>query len=277
MDISKYKKMAGLAWSQAKLFTRQHSPAILTGIGIAGFAAAIPLAISCKRKSDQLHMEAESEKRAKEDVSIDDAEEIALNKKEKVIIFAKAYWPVGATFAVSTACVILGLRGQMKRTEAVESALVIAQKELYSQRKAIEEELSKTQAQKIIDGAKQDSAQDIISKSDTDSVEKTGYGNTLCVDLWSGRMFRSDIESIRRAFNDLNAQMIESSDYFTPVNDLYFFLGLEPCDVGRYMGWSYPTDYEKIYPNFTSGINETTGEPYLAYDFTIRPEYEFDK
>ncbi|WP_254556795.1 DUF6353 family protein, partial [Salmonella enterica] len=47
----------------------------------------------------------------------------------------------------------------------------------------------------------------------------TGNGKTLCYDHTSGRYFESDMETIKRAVNTINKQMLD--EMYVSLNDFY--------------------------------------------------------
>src|SRR5690606_4348768 len=53
----------------------------------------------------------------------------------------------------------------------------------------------------------------------------TGGGDQLCYDMYSGRYFKSDIEKIRKAMNDLNQEALQN--FYVPLNMFYSSIGLE--------------------------------------------------
>lgn len=94
----------------------------------------------------------------------------------------------------------------------------------------------------------------------------TGGGKTLCYDSVSGRYFQSDMETIRRAINDINQKCL-THDYASQ-NDLYFELGLPTIPIGEDLGWR--SDH-LLEVSFSSHINEN-GEPCLAMDYRVGPK-----
>lgn len=248
-----------------------HSPAILTAAGIGGFATTLPLVLKGKKKADRLFIEKEAEKKEL-------GENPVLTKKEKAAIYAKSYWPAATSFTVSAGCVIFAHHTQSKRLAVLEAGLVTAQGELVTLKEQLTEALGEKEAKAIIDKAEQSETEKRIKEYDG-TIEKTGMGNQLCMDLWSGRLFYSDIESIRRAFNDLNAQRLANPVDMTPYNDLFYYLGLESSESGGMFGWDSPTFYmdpkgktkQDIVPDFVSGITDD-GQTYLAFRPSMTPE-----
>lgn len=240
-----------------------HAPGLLTAAGIAGFAVTIPVAISCKKRQDRFYMEAQDEKMQVEGTA-------ELTKGEAFKVWAHAYWPTALTFSVSAACVVSGLHVSGNRLKISEAALVAAQGEMQNLKETIKEQMSEKESQKIFDKTEQKNAEKHIKEGE--KPIETGLGSQLCCDLWSGRTFYSDVEHIRRAFNDLNEQRLGDFLSWTSYNDLFYYLGLEGSDAGRLFGWepSMEGSTANILPDFTSGITED-GITYLAFRPSIDP------
>ena len=96
----------------------------------------------------------------------------------------------------------------------------------------------------------------------------TGKGDTLCYDALTGRYFKSDIEQIRRAINELGRSMLNHMSI--TLNDVYYALGLETTKIGEMIGWVI--DDGLLEPDFSSQLT-TDGTPCLVVDFMEQPRY----
>jgi hypothetical protein len=93
-------------------------------------------------------------------------------------------------------------------------------------------------------------------------------GKVLCHDAFSNQFFHSDMESIRRAQNDINAQILHSD--FATVSDFYHAIGspeLEATSVSGEMGWN--TD--KLLDISYSTVLHKNTTPCLSIDFAVVP------
>ena len=100
----------------------------------------------------------------------------------------------------------------------------------------------------------------------------TEKGNTLCMDMFSGRYFKSDRDMIVRAINELNRQNVVYG--YVSLNEFYSELGLAPIDIGNHLGWNI--DVREIKPEFSSGLADD-GTPCLVLSFNVPPDYKFDR
>lgn len=71
-------------------------------------------------------------------------------------------------------------------------------------------------------------------------VVDTNQGNTITIDKYSGRVFRSSKEAIDKAFSDIFEDLKEYE--YADLNNLYEKLGLSKTDFGSLMGWFFIKD-----------------------------------
>ena len=107
-------------------------------------------------------------------------------------------------------------------------------------------------------------------KKEPETAYVTGTGMTLCYDVISGRYFKSDIEKIRQAVNNVNYRM-KYEDYIA-VNDFYEEIGLGPIQIGNELGWHIDDGYLDVC--FSSKLTGD-GTPCLVLDYIAAPRYEF--
>ena len=84
----------------------------------------------------------------------------------------------------------------------------------------------------------------------------TGSGETLCYDVLSGRYFKSDIEKIREA-----------------INDLYYAIGLPDIKLGEALGWNIDKGYIDVQFGTHLAAN---GTPCLVLAFNVAPQYGYN-
>lgn len=237
----------------------KNSPAILTGIGITGMITTTVLAVKATPKALMLIDEAENEK----------CEE--LTALETVKVAWKPYIPAVVSGTVSVACIIGANSVNAKRNAALATAYKLSEEALsiYKDKviETIGEKKEKTVREKV--------AQEKIDRDniETKSVIVAGPGTTLCYDSISSRYFTSDMESIRRAINNVNERLI-SQDYVA-LNELYSELGLEHVSIGWNIGWNISSD-GLIEINYSSAIAKD-GRPCLVLNYEVEPKYDFNK
>ena len=97
-------------------------------------------------------------------------------------------------------------------------------------------------------------------------------GNTLCYDAVSGRYFKSDIETIRKAVNELNRRMLREN--YVCLNEFYGEIGLPYTNLGDDIGWSIDRD-GLIELDLSSQLAED-GTPCLVISYRVTPRFGYD-
>jgi hypothetical protein len=141
------------------------------------------------------------------------------------------------------------------------SAYILSERAFDEYREKILEKIGPKQEREVRD----ELAQDRVTKHPVGSsqVVVTAKGNVLCFETHTGRYFRSDIETLKKAQNDLNYRIL--SDDYASLTDFYNLIGLSRTDISDELGWN--TD-RKMDLEFTVTLPES-GEPCLA--ITYRP------
>ena len=240
-------------------FTVKHAPEILIGSGIAAGITGTILTVPATVKA----VKAVEDKKKEE-------EKDSLTKKEIVKTCWKYYIPTAAMMTLSTASLLEGQSIHAKRAAALTAAYKISESALSEYKEAVIDTIGEKKEKEVRDKI----AKDHIDRDPINSREViiTGRGDTTCYDTWSKRYFKSDLEKIRRAVNELNRQMI--NDMYVSLNDFYDEIGLSHSDLGYKMGWNIDKGFIDIYP---SAQLDENGDPCLAITFSIEPQYNFDK
>lgn len=244
----------------------KYSPQILTGIGVAGMITTVVLAVKATPKALEL---------------IEDKKEELDAGKLTVVDTVKTAWkpyvPAVVTGVLSTVCIIGGNAVGTRRTAALAAAYKISETALHEYKDAVVETIGEEKAKEV----KEKVAQNKLDKNPV--VEKqiivTNKGTFLCYDSLSGRYFQSDIETIRKAQNDINDYLF-SEDYAS-LNMFYDFLGLEHTRLGAELGWKIDSGTLQIEFDSTLASDKSQGiapgTPCLVLDYNVAPKYEFDK
>ena len=224
------KQTISNALKGAEKALKKHSPEILTGIGIAGMIATTISAVKATPKALRLI----DEKEIKENKRLTTA--------EVVLTTWKCYIPSAVTGALSVACLIGASAVSLKRNAALATAYTISETALKDYREKAVEVVGEKKEQAIRDAI----AKDKLTGNPVDDkqIVMTGSGDTLCYDVLSGRYFRSDIEKIRKAINDLNRDML--SEQYVSLNDLYYAIGLPDIKLGNDLGWNIDKGYLEV-------------------------------
>lgn len=236
---------------------RKHSPEILTGIGIAGMITTTVLAVRATPKAltciDERKEELETEK---------------LPPKDLIIAAWKCYIPATAIGAVSVLCLISANSVNIRRRTALATAYSLSESAFREYQEKVIEAIGEKKEETIRDSlAKEKVEQHPVS---TQQVILTERGNILCYDSASGRYFKSDIEKLRKAENELNRRMLD--EMFISWNDFNYEVGLPHMSMGDDLGWNIDTGYLEL--KLSSQIADD-GTPCLVIDYHVEPRYDF--
>lgn len=97
-----------------------------------------------------------------------------------------------------------------------------------------------------------------------------GDGETLCYDAVSGRYFKSKIDRIKRAENEINRRMRD--EMYISLNEFYYEIGLPPIKLGDDIGWNIDEGYLDL--RFSSQLAEND-EPVFVIDYGCCPRYDY--
>lgn len=241
----------------SKGFLKKHSPEILTGIGVTGMITSTVLAVRATPKALYLLDEARYEKKAE------------LTTLETIKVAWQPYIPAVLTGVAGVTCIIGASTVSYKRNAALATAYTLSEKALLTYKDKVIETIGEKKEKAIRDQISQDE----VNKNPVSSSQViiTQKGNTLCMDSLSGRYFKSDIDSINKAVNELNKELNHQN--YVSLDEFYFKIGLDPIKNGHRLGWNI--DDGLIEVDFGTCLAED--EPCIVIDFETPPKYDFDR
>ena len=242
----------------AQAAVSKHSPEILTGIGIAGMITTTVLAVRATPKALRLIEEAKEQERVDH-----------LKPVDTVKATWKCYIPAITTGVTSVACLVGASRVSLRRNAALATAYKLSETAFTEYREKVVETIGDKKEQAVRDKVSQQQ----IDKTPVtrNEVYITGDGESLCLDPLSKRLFKSDIDLIRKAENALNKQMIHDICGSVSLNEFYSEIGLDDTDVGSILGWN--TEY-LINLDIRPGMTEN-GKPCLVIGHYNVPKYDY--
>lgn len=239
----------------ARKFVIDNTPGILTALGVTGALTTAYLTGKASFKA------AEIIANAQEKYDFDEKGR-PLETQEKVELVWKEYIPAAGVAAATIACIIGANHIGTRRAAALASAYSLSEKAFTEYKDKVVEKVGEKKNQQIHD----EIAQDRMSKDPASSSKVVVLtGEILCYDRWSGRYFTSDMETIRKAVNDINAQI--NNDYYASLTDLYDRIGLDATDESDEVGWNS----DKLLDVTFSTMQSDTGKPCLTIAFDVRP------
>lgn len=251
VNVPKFLKTLGRSVSK-------RSPEILTGIGIAGMITTTVLAVRATPKAMMLMEDAEHEKQE------------TLTAKEKIKAAWKPYIPAIVTGVTSTVCLVGACSVNTRRTAAIATAYKLSEAALSEYKDKVIETLGEEKEKVVREKVTEEKVKkNPVTKNEVIITDK---GNALCYDALSGRYFKSDIEQIKRAVNEVNRVML--NEMYVSLNDFYDELGLDHIELGDQLGWNI--DDKLIEVDFSSHLADD-GTPCLAINYGVAPKYGYYK
>ena len=235
-----------------------NSPAILTAIGVTGTLTTVVLAVKAGMKAEQI-LQAEMDDRVHKAGSITRVEDFT--PQEKVELTWTCYIPAAGSAVATIVCIILANRIGNRRAAALAAAYAISEKAFVEYKDKVVEKLGEKKEQQVRD----EIAQDRITKTPLGETVIIGTGSVLCFESFTGRYFLSDMETIKKAQNDTNYQIL--NDYYASLTEFYNRVGLPRTAVSDEFGWNSDKMLEL---EFSTALAED-GRPCLSINFAVTP------
>lgn len=239
-----------------------HSPVILTAIGVTGTVLTAYLA-------------GKAAFRVGKDVNAGHYENLMADKmpefydaKALVATYWKEFIPAVAVGTLTVTCIIMANRVGDRRTAALAAAYGITEKAFDEYKAKVIEKVGQKKEQAYRD----EIAQERVDRQPLSrEVVILGGGDVLCYDAHSGRYFHSDMESLKKAQNDTNYQIL--NDFYASLTDFYGRVGLTKTQESDDIGWNS----DKILDLQFSTVLSEDGRPCLSFLFSVSPIRRFSR
>jgi hypothetical protein len=208
----------------AERFVIDNSPAIMTGIGVAGVITTAVLAGRASYSSALLLENALIEKRQHD--------RGMLTTREKVEVVWKEFIPPAVVGAITICAIVCANRVEARRAAALAAAFKVADEaqEMYRQ-KVIEAVGAKSEENIRAEVAHDQMRQQLASPT----IIVTG-GNHPFFDEFSGQFFESTMQRVQDAVNQINYQINQTN--YAGLDEFYDLLGLARSDFSGEFGWN---------------------------------------
>lgn len=244
--------VAALARKASKVFV-DHSPAILTAFGISGTVTTAYLAAKAAYASrpalDEGFHKADLYKKSFE-------------IREQASLVWKMYIPAATTAVFTVTCIIAATKVGQRRTAALTAAYSITEKAFDEYRDKVTEKLGEKKEKAIRDEVNQDR----VNNNPPSREIIVASGHVLCLETYSGRYFTSDMETLRRAQNDINAKLHRED--VASLSDFYYIIGLPLTSHSTVVGWNSDKQMELK----TGTALTDDGRPCITFEYNyIKP------
>lgn len=185
--------------------------------------------------------------------------------RDKVEYAWPYYVPAALSGVATISAVLMSHKIETRKTAAAISAYSLTERAFSQYREKIVDEIGSHKEQVVRD----ELAKDQIDKDPpTDkNVIFAGSGEVLCCELHTGRYFNSSMESLRRAQNDVNSDII--NQLYVTLNSFYDIVGLPYTAHSNELGWDSSDGMLEL--KFSTVLTED-GKPCLAFDYNyVKP------
>lgn len=247
----------------------EHSAAILTAVGITGTVTTAILTGRASFKAAEIIAETEEERfgsALEENTTLDVS---VLSTRERVMLVWPHFVPPVASGITTVVAIAFAHRINASKSAALAAAYGISEKAFGEYKEKVVEKLGVKKEGDLKDELAQDRMK--TNPIEGQKVLIVGSGEVLCYDTASGRYFKSSMESIKRAENSVNYEILHHM--YAPVSMFYDELGLPPTSFASQLGWNNENIMELEY---TSTIAED-GQPCIVIDFKNPPINDFGK
>lgn len=234
---------------------------ILTGLSVAGVIGTTVLAVkatpAAQGSLQDLYFE----------VADSDEPNRTISRVEIVKTAWKHYIPAAACGAATISCIVGANTISTRRQSALIAGYAVAERGFREYRDKVvetiglkkDEEIRAAVAKDYVD-ANQPSHQILIKQN----------GSALCLDKESGQYFMSDMETIRKAENDINAEIL-NGDGYASVNDFYNRIGVGSTKYGEEYGFTID---HRLDLSFSSVLTEND-VPAIVIEFIKSPVRDY--
>lgn len=243
----------------AQKFTINNSPAILTGIGVAGTITTAILAGRASYSSALLLETALIEKRQ--------TDRGTLTTQEKVAVVYKEFIPAAVVGTVTILAIIGANHVSSKRAAALAAAFKISEQMADEYRQKTVEKLGKKTEEEM----RSELAKDRMDRTPGRDVIILGEGKTMFFDEMSGRYFESTRQRIDSAVNQINYQLNQT--FCASLTEFYDLLDLPKCEFSDELGWNSD---ELLAVEYVAVMMED-GQPALAIRYNTNPFRFYEK
>lgn len=234
-----------------------NSPRILSALGVTGTLTTAYLAAKASFKVGDLLREAEAER-----VRLYEVPPPPMDKWDKTKIGWKYYIPAVASGAATVACIVAANSIGASRYAALAAAYKLSEKSSQEYKAKILEKLGVKKEQEIRD----ETAQDALDRHPMGSqVIITGDSDVICFDKYSGRYFKSDMQTLKKAMNDINYRVVQ--DGSATLAEFFEMIDLPTTLPSEEVGWDHENKFDM---KFSSLINEED-EPTIVIDYDVVP------
>lgn len=248
--------------------TKKNSPAILTGLAVAGLVGTVIAAWKAAPKAQEI---VEEHRKKMKHVKEGNKQEKRDITKETVKKLAPVVLPMTIMGVSTISCIIGANTISNKRIAVLSTAYTLAEKSVNDLNAKMKETLGESKTRAIKDAI----VKDKVDKTDfkESDIILTGDGDVLCMDGYTNYPFKSNAQKIQQAINTLSADVVQ--EMYVSLNDFYELLNLPPVRMGEDFGWNSDDLNRGQLPITLSAQLTSDNKPCLVVDYDISPRMDF--
>lgn len=241
---------------QIRRFLATNATAILSGLAVTGVVTTSVLAVKATPSA------------------LEDVRDFEENTKgglkatpwEMVKVSWRNYVPAAISAGTTIITIISAQRINNRRQVVLMSALAMGETAYSEYKDKVKEVLGAKKEEEVRNSISEDRVKK--SPPTENAIHLTGNGGTLFFEPLSGRYFKSDVEKVRKAVNEINFELTHHDH--ASLNDFFSFVDLPRVDMGDELGWNIDRLLEiRIVAHMMDNDAKT---PCLALEYSTSPK-----
>ncbi len=273
MKGKKFMKML----ETTEIFAKKKSPAILAGLAVIGVASTAYAAYKAGLKADKILKEYKADLK---DCHPKDREAKNAVRGEMLKKMVPVMAPPVILGATTVSCIVGSQSISNRRIAALSAAYTLSESAVKNLEDKMEDALGEKKARSIRDAIVKDRLDRDYPDDQKELISNNcvipGDGTVLCKDLYSGRFFYSNAESINQAIAKCSYNIV--SDMYISLNDFYEAIGspqLDTIPMGDDLGWNIDNTQNGKLPIVLRALLTKDNKPCLCLDYDIEVRDDF--
>lgn len=244
-------------------FVTDNSPGILTGLGVAG---AVTTAILAGRTGYLVGMDASTQyhEAVKEGEPLP---EHLLDMRHIVRTYWKQFIPAGSVGAATVAAIVMANQVGSRRAAAITAAFKLSEQLSEEYKNKVVETLGLQKEEKM----RSELASDRMARTPGSDLIIVAGSESVFYDEMSGQYFKAEMETVRKAVNEINYQV--NNSYYASLSDFYEKIGLRRTQFSDELGWNTDELLEVQY----GATLLPDGRPAISISYNRMPIRGFDR
>lgn len=244
-----------------------NSPLILTGLGVVGTITTAYLSAQAGFRAGAHVERTRSEMEIEGAIDTQEAHDLVYGKKWAFTNTWEFYIPAVTSAIITCGAIVVSNRIGTKRAAALAAAYTITENSFKEYRDKVIQKVGEKKEQEVRDEV----AQDNVAKNAQSAQVLVSEGKVLCYDAFSGRYFDSTMETLKKAQNDTNYQVL--NDVYASLGDFYSRVGLARTSISEEVGWN---SNKLLELEFSTTMSED-GRPCISIGFHVDPVRNYHK